>query len=138
LAKSTQDEEQNFRLFTESKGYLPRGMVRINLMLSKKFARFVNPKKLRRNLDDQIKVLQQHMSATANALNEIKVLIPKKLASEVTDASKNKVFEFLTGEWADSSESQNDNDATFVLKIDDIRQLELETSPRHSKVIFFY
>jgi uncharacterized protein YktB (UPF0637 family) len=113
-------------------------MVRINLMLSKKFARFVNPKKLRRNLDDQIKVLQQHMSATANALNEIKVLIPKKLASEVTDASKNKVFEFLTGEWADSSESQNDNDATFVLKIDDIRQLELETSPRHSKVIFFY
>lgn len=88
---------------------------------------------LRRNLDDQIKVLQQHMSATANALNEIKVLIPKKLASEVTDASKNKVFEFLTGEWADSSESQNDNDATFVLKIDDIRQLELETSPRHSK-----
>ena len=73
------------------------------------------------------------MSATANALNEIKVLIPKKLASEVTDASKNKVFEFLTGEWADSSET-TDNDATFVLKIDDIRQLELETSPRHSKV----
>lgn len=42
------------------------------------------------------------------------------------------VYEFLTDEW--SSETGN-NDATFLLEIEDIRQLELETSPRHSKTL---
>jgi hypothetical protein len=88
---------------------------------------------LARVLTDQTSMLEEHMNAVRNALNEIRVLIPKKLQEEVNEAAKNRVYEFLTDEWC--SEKGNNNDATFLLEIEDIRQLELETSPRHSKTI---
>ena len=46
--------------------------------------------------------------------------------------TENLVYEFLTDEWNDEG---GNSDATFLLEIEDIRQLELETSPRHSKTM---
>lgn len=45
---------------------------------------------LARVLSDQTSTLEEHMNAVRNALNEIRVLIPKKLVEEVTDAAKNR------------------------------------------------
>jgi len=87
---------------------------------------------LSRVLSDQTSTLEEHMNSVRNALNEIKVLIPKKLVEEVTDAANNRVYEFLTDEWSGTKEN---SDTKFMLKIEDIRQLELETSPRHSETM---
>jgi len=45
---------------------------------------------LSRVLSDQTQTLEEHMNSVRNALNEIKVLIPKKLKEEVKDAAKNR------------------------------------------------
>ena len=58
------------------------------------------------------------MNSVRNALNEIKVLIPKKLVEEVSDAANNRVYEFLTDEW---SGNKDNSDTKFILKIEDIR-----------------
>ena len=62
--------------------------------------------------------LEEHMNSVRNALNEIKVLIPKKLVEEVSDAANNRVYEFLTDEW---SGNKDNSDTKFILKIEDIR-----------------
>lgn len=89
---------------------------------------------LSRVLSDQTQTLEEHMNSVRNALNEIKVLIPKKLVEEVKGAAKERVYEFLTEEWCGSKETDT-NDKKFILKIEDIRQLELETSARHSETM---
>ena len=71
-------------------------------------------------LSDQTQTLEEHMNSVRNALNEIKVLIPKKLVEEVKGAAKERVYEFLTEEWCGSNDSDN-NDKKFILKIEDIR-----------------
>ena len=48
---------------------------------------------LSRVLSDQTQTLEEHMNSVRNALNEIKVLIPKKLKEEVTDAAKNRGYQ---------------------------------------------
>jgi len=90
---------------------------------------------LSRVLSDQTQTLEEHMNSVRNALNEIKVLIPKKLVEEVKGAAKERVYEFLTEEWCGDNNDSDDNDKKFILKIEDIRQLELETSARHSETM---
>lgn len=77
---------------------------------------FKNHKSLEKS--DQTSTLEEHMNSVRNALNEIKVLIPKKLVEEVTDAANNRVYEFLTDEWSGTKEN---SDTKFMLKIEDIR-----------------